>query len=155
MEEPIAKEELDPLKPAIEKLETCLVTPQVPGELETWTANLRAAFAEVVEQMKAGRAKRDASLKEIARQDPELLTRVEQLKSERDEVWRHAQEMSEILARASKRAETAEPDEHQASKVVSDTVTRGLDFVIRLRSFEAALSTWFVEAFQRDRGVGD
>jgi hypothetical protein len=34
-------------------------------------------------------------------------------------------------------------------------VDQGLALVLRIRKQEAAARTWYVEAFQRDRGVGD
>lgn len=145
----------DLLKPAIEKLETCLVTPVVPGELPSWTANARSAFDEVIKQWQGRRAAEDKNLQEIGEQDSELLYRVEQLKAEREEVWRHAQELGEALHSMEHRAEAVEPDELRAEKLHEDTKARGLDFVLRLRALDAALTTWLLEAFQRDRGVGD
>lgn len=145
----------DRLKPAIERLETALVMPVVPGELTTWAANVRQAFDETIAVWEARRAADDQNLKEIGEQDPELLYKVEQLKAEREEAWRHAQEVSEMIGRIEHRAEAVEPDERLAQKQLEDTVARGLDFVIRLRKLDAELTTWLLEAFQRDRGVGD
>jgi hypothetical protein len=42
-----------------------------------------------------------------------------------------------------------------ADERIAQIVKKGLEFVIRARTQETAVSTWHMEAFQRDRGFGD
>jgi hypothetical protein len=48
-----------------------------------------------------------------------------------------------------------EPDEEKAQQHVKKLVDEGMAFVARVRKQEVAIQTWFVEAFNRDRGAGD
>jgi hypothetical protein len=46
-----------------------------------------------------------------------------------------------------------EPDEEKVSGHVKSLVDAGVELVTNVRKQEAAVQTWFVKAFTRDRGV--
>jgi hypothetical protein len=144
------------LKSAMEKLETCLVTPIVSGEMETWTESVRESFDAVLEPLKEWLVSTGKKqLKSMAQQDSELLPRVDQLRQQGDELLVEAEEFRKMIARAAVKSEQVEPNEGLAVKDVSETMKRGLAFVLQYRTYSVALDTWFNEAFNRDRGVAD
>ncbi|MDZ4848813.1 MAG: hypothetical protein SGI77_05935 [Pirellulaceae bacterium] len=53
------------------------------------------------------------------------------------------------------RVNAAEPNESKLTEQVAKIVEQALAFVIKARTQETAIATWFMEAFNRDRGVGD
>jgi hypothetical protein len=61
----------------------------------------------------------------------------------------------ELASNISVAAAKVEPDELTLAKARDHLVERGLSLVLRIRKQEAAVKTWYLEAFQRDRGVGD
>jgi hypothetical protein len=144
------------LAEALGALETALETPMVPGELDGWAGALRDA-AENLQPLLGRRittAHRE-SFSQIEATDPELIRRVENLKTEDERIQRDFQALSDRIADLAARAPDAEPDEGTLDQQVSELVDEGLAFVIRLRKQEVALRTWLVEAFQRDRGPVD
>jgi hypothetical protein len=148
--------EITRLKKAIEKFETCLITPVVSGELEAWTTAVQQAYGELVPVLQSRLASKEKDqLNQISEQDSELLPRVEQLRQQRDELLTEAIRLGDLINRVDVKSERVEPNEGLANKDVSETVSRGLAFVLQCRSHEVALDTWFNEAFNRDRGVAD
>ncbi len=57
--------------------------------------------------------------------------------------------------RASLRAPEVEPDEGQANNHVQALIDEAMAFIMRARKQEVAVQTWYVEAFNRERGGGD
>jgi hypothetical protein len=52
-------------------------------------------------------------------------------------------------------ADLIEPDERLAADAHAALIEKGLQLVIAARTQEEAISTWYVEAFARDRGDVD
>lgn len=139
---------------AVDSLETSLMTPRVPGELERWIDSIEAANETVgkVLLQQVGKEHRTV-FKQITSQDPDLHARVERLKigdmlsrEQFDSLRKRVHNLINRIARV-------EPDE---GRLESDLVTLcadGLSFVLHLRKQEVAIDTWLQEAFQRDRGV--
>jgi hypothetical protein len=141
---------------SLAKLETCLETPRVAGELPSWAAAVQEGFADVgsmlSRQLDSLHAEEYA---EIVEEDSGLFARVEQLKKEDCGI---TEQFADLCRRAERLAEIAwrvEPDEGQVREDVSRLVELGLSFVIRVRTQETAITTWLVEAFDRDRGTVD
>jgi hypothetical protein len=144
------------LKSSLDSFETCLVTPVIAGELVSWTEELRGPWAGLVAQVREHvRDFHPRQYKQIAKEDPELLPRTEKLAAEDFAIEEDAEEFERMLHRFAEHAPKFEPDEEKYAKHLKALVDDGIEFVTRVRKQEAAVQTWFVEAFTRDRGVAD
>lgn len=143
------------LAEALGAFETALATPIVPGELEPWAETLQAKAKRLEPLLHRRIADHEKCFSQIEKADPELIKRVENLKSEDEEIHSEFQSLSERIASLAERAPDTEPGETVANRQVPELVDNGLAFVIRVRKQEVALRTWLVEAFQRDRGPVD
>jgi hypothetical protein len=144
------------LKSSLDSFETCLVTPVISGELVSWTEELRGPWAGLVAQVREHvRELHPRQYKQISKEDPELLPRTEKLAAEDFAIEEDAEEFERMLHRFTEHAPKFEPDEEKIAKHLKALVDDGIEFVTRVRKQEAAVQTWFVEAFTRDRGVAD
>jgi hypothetical protein len=144
------------LKSSLDSFETSLVTPVMAGELISWTEELRGPWAGLVSQVREHiRDFHPRQYKQISKQDPELLPRTEKLAAEDFAIEEDAEEFERMLHRFVEHAPKFEPDEEKVAKHLQALVDDGIEFVTRVRKQEAAVQTWFVEAFTRDRGVAD
>ena len=141
---------------ALQTLETNLETPVVPGELAGWVRSVRAAIDTVAPLLHERiYVKHRRMLEQIGEQDPEQLPRVEQLRQEGgallEELAARTGEFRDLDRANSDRQENARAFEEDIERVVQ----RGLALVIHVRRHDTALATWYMAAFQRDRGVAD
>jgi hypothetical protein len=83
------------------------------------------------------------------------LPRTEKLLAEDAGIEEECAEFARFIHRFSERAPKFEPDEEKIAKHTQALVADGIEFITRVRKQEAAVQTWFVEAFTRDRGVAD
>lgn len=148
--------EQEALKEALAVCEKCLETPVIPGEAVDWVQNLNRALDELAPRFseRIQRTHRD-QLDEISAQDSGLLNRVERLRVEDEAVDAELTTLHEHVGHLATGIEQAEPNEVKAEPAIEKIVDHGLDLVIRIRKQEEAISTWLVEALQRDRGEGD
>lgn len=149
---------------ALAALEGCLESPVVPGELIGWTRQTHTAFETLrdlyVDQV--GPAHR-RQLAEIRDQDKEMSIRVANLSEEHEAILVEFERLGTLLQvyvnHVDPQSEGAdEPlalEEDSLEDRRQSLVKEMLALVIRIRTHEKALRTWFVEAFQRDRGVAD
>lgn len=144
------------LQQSLARLEECLETPLVPGELEAWIKTLRQAvgafgplFRRQVGEVHA------AELSEIGSEDPELFGRVNELLHEDERNLQRFQFLERSIETLSELISEIEPDETRFKQHVDDLVEEGLQFVIAVRRQEVAIRTWLQEAFNRDRGDVD
>lgn len=151
--EPTAEDEL---KAALSALETSLATPIVSGELSTWLEGVekswRTASALICDGAQHGHV---SQLEQIGTADPELLPRVEHLQAEDAAIERDRHVVDQEVSRAVAHVPKLEPDEAKARHHVKKLVDGGMALVTRVRKQEIAIQTWFVEAFNRDRGAVD
>ena len=150
------KSETDTFGQALQKLETNLETPVVPGDLSSWISNLRGSIDTV------GRLLHDVVVdsheqcfRQIQEQDPELSPRVQQLRNEDQELLRDFEAVAGAISNLEKQNGDRVANQADSDDKIAEIVQLGLAFVIRTRTLETTLSTWHMEAFQRDRGVGD
>jgi len=141
----------------LQDFETTLETPIISGELMFWAESAKHACDELTEILCNDLQDKHAELfARILKEDDEMGSRVESLRAI-DKELRHEdlvgvqRSLSLILERAS----ATEPDESKLAEHLDETVAKALAFVIKARTQETAISTWFMEAFSRDRGVGD
>jgi len=92
---------------------------------------------------------------EIAKQDPELLPRLDLLKAEDAAIEQLRDQLNQTVIRVAKHAPSFEPDEEKAQKFTKTLIDDGLAFVIRVRKQSVAVQTWYIEAFNRDGGSVD
>lgn len=141
---------------ALERLESRLETPVVPGELSGWANAARAAADEAARAFdETVSGVHDRMYKDIVEQDPGAQNRVDGL---REEDRRLLSDLSSLLSKISTLAKSAhyiEPDESQLEEQMDAAIQYGLKFVIDSRKQERALETWYLEAFGRDRGTAD
>lgn len=144
------------LKPALEQLETCLLSPIMSGELVSWSDEVQAAWTEAVERVRYHvRELHPRQYKQISKQDPELLPKTEKLQDADEALEEECEEFGRVLRRFAEHAPKFEPDEEKIAGHVQALVADGVELLTNIRKQEAAVQTWFVEAFTRDSGSGD
>jgi len=144
------------LDQALGTFEKGLVTPVVPGELASWIASLRESLDEVGNCLRnAVESVHDERYQQIVQRDAELSTRVTQMREEDVQLLSdfHAVDHQLTTLETQQSAKTAGVS--KMDRLRADLVDQSLAFVIRVKAQEAALSTWQMESFQRDRGLGD
>jgi len=146
----------EPLREELERLETALGTPAVPGELANWATMIRKSFdgacGAIVSQIQSVHPEQ---IEEIEGQDPELLARTKQLREDdqSNQEWCHR--LSQAFADFETKAKRAGADEKQVMEQQQSLLEEGLKFVTHVRKQETAIRSWLQEAFQRDTGLGD
>lgn len=144
------------LGPTLEKFETAIISPIVSGELIEWIASANEAMQELCLSMRRQFvAVHQKDFAEIARQDPELSSCVQQLQNEDATIAHELQHVQQRLASLAELAELAESDELRIAAAREKIAAQCVALVLRIRTQEAAAATWLTEAFQRDRGDGD
>jgi hypothetical protein len=144
------------LKTAVTRFETCLLTPIVSGELAAWTEDLDSSWGDASAQIHfLLKHHHPRQYEEIGNQDPELLPRIELLKAEDEAIEQQRELFTQSLNRVAQHAPKLEPDEEKAQKHTKSLIEDGVAFLARLRKQQIAVQTWYVEAFNRDRGAVD
>jgi hypothetical protein len=146
----------DELKSALAAFETSLATPVISGELTEWLEAVKQAWAEVLAKSHyQAKHEHPRQFEQISKEDPELLPKVEQLQAEDTAIEQHRETLSQIVSRTTAHAPKLEPDEEKAQHHTKKLIDEGMAFIARVRKQEVAIQTWFVEAFNRDRGAVD
>jgi hypothetical protein len=142
------------LRAALTAFETSLATPLVSGELAKWTETVKSAWEPTSQQVQHhAECDHPSQYEEIGGADPELLPRVEQLQSEDRAIEQDRHSLDQLVTRIASHLPKLEPDEEKAQQHVKKLVDEGIAFITRVRKHEVAIQTWFVEAFNRDRGT--
>jgi hypothetical protein len=144
------------LDEGLERFEAVLVRPVVPGELPAWARSVSERCSQVVTALR-GWIDEDHRPRyaEIRDRDDGLLRRVEHMQQEDAALLDSGARLEADLSRFAADAHRLGPREGELESDRSDLAKRGLDFVIRIRTQESALRTWYGEAFYRDRGTVD
>lgn len=141
---------------ALTNLESCLETPIVPGELETWTEEVANATAQAAPLLVQAVEKEHADqLSEISDVDAGLFRKITQLKEQDQESLQKLHTFRQHLASLKEHVSDFEPDESRIDGKIQALIQQGLELVIHARKQEAAIETWLHEAFDRDCGVVD
>ncbi|MEX0612767.1 MAG: hypothetical protein WD738_15065 [Pirellulales bacterium] len=144
------------LKTALTGLETSLSTPIVSGELAAWMGEVQKAWQEASAQIHYSvKHLHQRQYDQMAKEDLELLPRIELLKVEDEAIEQQREHISQMVARDAQHVPKLEPDEGKAQKHVQSLIDEGLAFITRVRKQEVAVQTWLLEAFNRDRGAVD
>ena len=146
----------DDLNAVLTKFETNLLRPAISGELASWLEDVQKSWEEASAQIHYYiKHLHPRQYDEIAKQDPELLPRIEQLRADDEAIEQQRSKLSKSIGRVGEHAAKLEPDEEKAEKYTKAIVEDGTAFIIRVRKQEVAVQTWYVEAFNRDRGAVD
>jgi hypothetical protein len=144
------------LKLALSAFETSLATPVVSGELAEWVDAVQKTWTEASAQIHYEiRHRHPRQYEQISKEDPELLPRVEQLQAEDRAIEEDREKLNHAVSRTAQHVPKLEPDEEKAQQHTKKLVDEGIAFIARVRKQEVAIQTWFVEAFNRDRGAVD
>ncbi len=143
------------LEPALSDLEAAIEAPHVPGEMARWIATVRQALTTTLAIWEREiRPRHREAFARIRVEDLALQPRIEQLsKSDQAlhdqlyEALRQATEVEQTLQQSDGQIEPSQPPD--------ELVEQCTVMLIRFRKQERAIDTWFMEAFQRDRGVAD
>jgi hypothetical protein len=144
------------LTSALAKLETALLMPIVSGELESWARAAQEAAAELGQRLPSYvRSVLHPQYAEIARSDSELLTRVEQLIAEDQNLVLEQEAFRRKMDEFAQRASQVKKDEAQVAAQREQIEQDGIALVLRIKKQRAAADTWLAEAAYRDRGPVD
>lgn len=144
------------LNDSLDRLETALLSPVVSGELESWANTAKEATAGLVERLPAYvNNVLHPEYAEIATSDPELLTKVEKLISEDQNVVLELDAFGKHMGEFARRASQIKKDEAQVAADRTTLEQEGLGLILRIKRQRAAADTWLAEANYRDRGPVD
>lgn len=144
------------LKSAVDAFETCLVRPIVSGELSPWIDEVRKTWAKCAEQVGLHtKHLHPRQYEAIAKQDSELLPRVELLRAGDAAIEEQREQIGQSVVRVVQHLPKLEPDEAKAQKHVESLIDDGVAFAARVRKQIVAVQTWYIEAFNRDSGAVD
>lgn len=141
---------------ALAEFEKCLGTPVISGELPSWMQAARQACEKVGAQLQGAAARtHEKLLSEMALEDPDLLPRIDELRATEVELTARQSDLQRHFDQLRDRAEAVEPHEQKLDDQIEQLIEQGLRLVIDVRRHETALTTWYLEAFDRDRGMAD
>lgn len=144
------------LNEALSKVETALLTPVVSGELESWARNVQEAAGLLGQRMPAYlNSVLHPLYAQIAKDDAELLTRVEQLVAEDQSLLLEQEAFEQRAAAFAKRTANITKDEAKVSPDRDRLEQDGIALVLHIKRQRAAADTWLAEANYRDRGPVD
>jgi hypothetical protein len=142
------------LKTALDAFETSLVRPIISGELTPWLHEVNKAWVEAGTQIHYHlKHLHPRQYEAIAKQDAELLPRLDMLKTEDAALEEQREKINQCVARVAEHAPKLEPDEEKAHKHITSLIDDGMAFITRVRKQIVAVQTWYIEAFNRDSGA--
>lgn len=141
---------------ALDRLETCLETPVVPGELPGWCDDAEDACLSLKTHLRREITELHPKLfQQILEQDPALAPRVDEMRECDDQLIAELEQVATYLDRLTEVAGEIEPDESKVDQHVQSAVDRGLKLVLDVRKQDTAITTWYMESLERDRGTVD
>jgi len=150
-----AGEDVDRLTAALTGFETALVTPLVSGELLDWSGAVGKAWEELQAAWREHPQRHESQYTEMSEVDQEIFRHVERLRNEDNAITAEIVAVDAEISRLDRKTPAAERDHLRAEESRQKVVDQGIALVVRIRKQEIALKTWFVEAFNRDRGSVD
>ena len=139
----------------VSAFEEAVVTAIVPGELESWCRGVAAVLSRRRDDIAEAFDRQTAALEAMAREDPELLPRAENMQGRLASARASLGELEERLgelegAAGPRRDSSAEPT--KPGETLRDDL---LSWIVGLRALDQEILTWYHEAVTRDRGVVD
>ena len=144
------------LNETLAKLETALLSPVVSGELESWASTAEEASTLLAQRLPAYlNSVLHPDYAEIAQSDPELLSKVEKLIAEDQNVVLELDAFRKHINDFARRASQIKKDEAQVAADRTKLEQEGLALILRIKRQRATADTWLAEANYRDRGPVD
>jgi len=144
------------LNEALSRLETALLSPVVSGEVESWARSVQEATSELSRRLPSYvQSVLHPQFAEIAKNDAELMTRVQQLIAEDQNVILDQNSFEKRVADFVQRSSQIKKDEAQTATERTKLEQEGIALVLTIKRQRAAADTWMAEANYRDRGPVD
>jgi hypothetical protein len=144
------------LNESLTRLETAMLAPVVSGELESWARTLQEATNGLSQRLPSYlHSVLHPQYAEIAKSDSELLTRVQQLIAEDQNLILEQDKFEKRVNDFVRRASQIKKDEAQTAAERGKLEQEGIALVLRIKRQRAAADTWLAEANYRDRGPVD
>ena len=144
------------LQESMLRLETALLAPVVSGELQQWTEgvaeSLEAFGPKWVEFVNSVLHQQYV---QIAKTDPNLLSRVEQMIQEDRQLLVDFANFETSVNKLQVRAREAQKNEGKVADERLQVEKAGRDLIFLINKQQATATTWFNEANYRDLGTGD
>ncbi|WP_339907887.1 hypothetical protein [Symmachiella dynata] len=151
-----AKPQDNELLEHLESLERSLDVPLVPGEVGQWLETVQSELESTERALRACiDSKHSKEFQQIGNEDPGLFGRVREMQQTDQENLQRSAVLLARLAKLKPLADAVGADEKQLEKPIENVVKHGLEFVTEVRKQETVIDTWLLEAYDRDRGVGD
>jgi hypothetical protein len=144
------------LKAALDTFERSLISPIISGDMVGWFEEVEESWREAASQIHfQTKHLHPRRYEEIAQQDSELLPRIDLLKAEDGAIEAEREKFNQGVSRLAEHIPKLEPDEEKAQKYTNTLSDEGVAFIARIRKQAVAVQTWYIEAFNRDRGAVD
>jgi hypothetical protein len=144
------------LSDTLARLETALLSPIVSGELETWARAVQESTTQLGQRLPTYlKTVLHPQYAEIAKSDQELLTRVDQLIAEDQNLLLEQAAFKKKVDEFAERTSHIKKDEAQGAAQRPQIEQDGIALVLRIKKQRAAADTWMAEANYRDRGPVD
>jgi len=144
------------LRAALAAFETSVTTPVVSGELADWVDKVKTSWTEASAQVHyQTKHLHPRQFEEIAEADAALFQQVELMTAEDEAIEEEREKLSQSVMRVAEHVPKMEPDEAKAAPHIKSLSDQAVAFVNRVRKQAVAVQTWYVEAFNRERGGGD
>src|SRR4029079_7670436 len=144
------------LNDSLTRVETALLAPVVSGELESWARTVQETTKGLFERLPTYlHSVLHPQYAEIAKSDSELLTRVQQLIAEDQNLVLEQDKFNKRVNDFVQRAAQIKKDEAQAATERGKLEQEGIALVLRFKRQRSAADTWLAEATYRDRGPVD
>jgi hypothetical protein len=144
------------LNEALARLETALLTPLVSGELGSWARTAQEAMETLSQRLPSYlKSVLHPEFAEIAKSDPELLSKIEQLIADDQNVVLEQDAFRSRLSDFVKRTAEVQKDEARLAAERTRLEQEGIALILRIKRQRVAADTWLAEATYRDRGSVD
>jgi beta-galactosidase/beta-glucuronidase len=146
----------DKLTVLLERLERQLQLPRISGELVSWTEGVKDILSHIGEHLQYTlQQDHPKTYGAILKNNTELASKVEQMKSEDAEVHKAYEHLVEEVNDLMGKMGDDVRDEALFEPKRLRLVETGLAFVLRTRKQRVAVSTWMTESLRRETGTGD
>jgi len=144
------------LDDTLNKLENALLTPAVPGELQSWIATVKqSATTFAMDWARYLHTVIHAQYAEIVKTDPEMSAFVQKMKSTDQQLLDQLASFHEDFGRLEERAKQAQWNEGKLADDRRRLEEGGIALILQIKKQRLTAEAWLSEAFYRDRGVKD
>ncbi len=141
---------------ALAELERTLLTPLIPGEVETWAQAAWRAFAVAAPLLQQRiRCVHAEEISQILDDDPELSAQVQRLRETGNQILAAMENLGLKLSRLARITPALEPNEAPAAEIAKRLSQQGIELVVSIRRQDEEIRTWQSESVLRDRGPVD